>query len=339
MRIEYNPHKDKKQEKTSFAHQIIIPVFIPNEEGYYKDAFKILNCCIESVLKTVHNNTFISVVNNGSCLKVEQYLENLLSENKIHELIHTANIGKVNSILKALVGNNIELVTIADSDVLFCSNWQKKTIEVFNHFPKTGVVGLTPQFKMFTNKSSNVIFETFFSNKVRFHKVSDPKALELFYESIGWDKKYNKDYLRYSLTIFSEDFKALIGSGHYVATYRKEMFDNLKIYFDFKMGGGSEAFLDEVPLKKGLWRLTTHDNNAYHMGNVYEEWMGEYLDGLERTNDKESYSLKTATSFKNRSAVEYFIKVRLMSKLLSSNTFKRMFYILKGLPKEALSKY
>ena len=42
MRIGLNPHKDKLQEESDYIHQVIIPVYIPNMDGYFKDVFEIL---------------------------------------------------------------------------------------------------------------------------------------------------------------------------------------------------------------------------------------------------------------------------------------------------------
>ena len=157
MRIGLNPNKDILHEETQFLHQVILPVYIPHQNDYYKESFEVFRICIESLLKTIHDKTFISVVNNGSCEEVMQYLDTLYKDKKIHELIHTENIGKVNAIFKALAGNNIKLVTISDSDVLFLNNWQNETIAIFNAFPNAGVVGLVPQFRNFEYFCGNLI--------------------------------------------------------------------------------------------------------------------------------------------------------------------------------------
>jgi cellulose synthase/poly-beta-1,6-N-acetylglucosamine synthase-like glycosyltransferase len=131
MRIGFNPNKNKPVEPNDFFHQVIIPVYIPNQEGYFKDSFKILQYCLESLLKTSHSKTYFTVVNNGSCNEVIEYLNSLQQQLKIHEIIHTSAIGKMNAILKGLMGHNFDLITIADADVLFLNNWQKNTYEVF----------------------------------------------------------------------------------------------------------------------------------------------------------------------------------------------------------------
>ena len=303
MRVGFNPYKDKKLAQTEYIHQIIIPVCIPNKEGYFKDSFKILKLCIESVFETVHNKTFITIVNNGSFTEVRDYLDELFTYKKIHEVIHTDNIGKLNAILKGLSGNNIELVTIADSDVMFLENWQSETVKVYNNFPKAGVVGIVPQFRNFSHLCGNIIFENFFSNKLKFNPVKNPEALKKFNASIGANDH----------------------SGHFVATYKRALFSHLKTYLSFKLGGDSERYLDELPLKKGLWRMTSNDNYAYHMGNTYEEWMQETLDEMPANDIKQEFLL-AYPEIKNSNKIDYFIKNRLFIKLFNKKRIRRFFY-------------
>ena len=150
MRVGNNPNKDLKElsNKLSYKHRIIIPVYIPSEGGYFKEALKIFKTCIISILKTKSSHTAISVVNNGSCVEVENYLNTLFRSNKIQELIHTENIGKINALLKVLRTVNEDLITITDADVLFLNGWQDNTVKVFNAFPKASVVGIVPQFQL-----------------------------------------------------------------------------------------------------------------------------------------------------------------------------------------------
>lgn len=335
MRVGHNPHKNKQQEDSEYIHQVIIPVYIPNEEEYFKDSFRVFQLCLDSLFATTHDKTFISIINNGSTSKVLTYLNELLKDQKIHEVIQTTNVGKLNAILKGLVGNNIELVTISDADVLFCPNWQKETTKIFNRIPKAGVVGLVPQFKMYESNCGNIIFDNFFSNKLKFIPVKNPSALIRFYESIGWDYNYNKDYLAYSLGYQMDDLIVYVGSGHFVATYKRDIFDKITSYIGYKMGGTSEGYLDKAPLKKGYWRLTTYDNYAYHMGNVYEDWMQ-----IENSNQNESEQLYA--DFNKNTDVDffsYFIKNRFLVKLISANLLMKCFLKFKKLPNAMIEKY
>jgi hypothetical protein len=335
MRVGYNPQKDKKQENLGYHHQVIIPVYIPNHQEYFKDSFEILKLCLRSLFNTTHNRTFITIVNNGSDVLVSDYLDLLLTEKKIHEVIHTNNIGKLNAILKGLVGHNFSLVTISDADVFFLPKWQLETVKVFNATPKAGVVGIVPQFKSYESNCGNVLFETLFSSKLQFIPVKNKEALIRFYDSLGWDRNYNQDYLEYALGLkINTELNVLVGSGHFVATYKRDIFENIITYVGYKMGGKSMRYLDILPLKKGYWRLTTYDNYAYHMGNVLEEWMNVTELGSNSQINPVDYNKRKETS-----KFLYFIKNRLFVKFLSSKILVRLFLKWKKLPFHMIDKY
>ena len=337
MREGLNPAKDKKIETGDSFHQIIIPVYIPNEEGYFQGSFQILKLCLESLWKTSHEKIFISLINNGSNNRVRLYLEDLLKSKKINELTHTINVGKLNAILKGVVGHNMPIVTIADADVMFLPGWQNATYEIFNNFPRAGVVGLTPQFRLFKSKSANTIFDNFFSKRLRFVPVKNPNALKKFYKSIGWDDNYNKDYLRYNLILRRNKVDALVGSGHYVASYRRELFQNIDSYKNARLGLDSESYLDGISLKYGLWRLTTSQNYAYHLGNTEEGWMKEELGKMSPC--REASQVKLRDGIEKVSKGSYFFKNKLFAKILSLQLFQNLFYKYKGLSKEVRKTY
>lgn len=339
MRVGSNPNKIVQQETQHYTHHVVIPVYIPNHEGYFAESLGVLKLCLDSLIATVHSKTFISIIDNGSATEVKQYLYKLYSDHVIHELIHTDNIGKFNAIVKGLSGHNFPLVTISDADVLFLSHWQKETYEVFNNFPKAGVVGITPQFKMFGGHCENLIFEKLFSNQLHFATVKNPNALEKFYESIGWDKNFNPNWLKTTLAITNKKGTALVGSGHFVATYKTEIFNEMRIYQSAKMGGEALAYIDTLPLKKGFWRLTTQDNFAYHMGNVVEDWMKIEVGNLIKNDDIFSCKVNLGGNQPNISSLENFVKNRVFRKIFSNKKMRRMFYRLKHLPSAIVRKY
>jgi hypothetical protein len=338
MRLGFNPHKDIKSAKTIYNHQIIVPVYIPNHDGFFKDSFDIFKLSLKSLLKTTHTKTFISIINNGSCIEIVDFLNDLFKENKIQEIIHTENIGKVNAILKGLVGSNIDLVTIADSDVLFLDNWQIETIKVFNNFPKAGVVGVVPQIRTFEYMCGNLLFENLFTKKIQFSEVKDTEAFKGFYNSIGWKDDYNPDYLKQILTIENNNSLAVVGSGHFVATYRRDVFKEIQTYFNYKLGGDSERYLDEILLKYNLWRLTTYCNYANHMGNTLEHWMKEKVENLTILNPDE-FDLVKKKPLKKQNKIVYFICNKLFIRLFANRKFRKLLYGYFKLPKAMIQNY
>lgn len=337
MRLGSNPNKQVDQEEQSnYLHQVIVPVYIPNEEGYFVDALKILKICIDSLCNTVHDRTYITVVNNGSCANVVHYLDSLFSEKKIHELIHTDNIGKINAVFKGLSGNNIPLVTITDADVLFLSDWQTETMNIFCNIPKAGVVGIVPQFKMFTALSGNTLFDNLFTNRLQFLPLKNPKGMIRFYDSIGWGRDYNQDYLKLGLGLKFDTVQCLVGAGHFVATYKKDIFDEIVTFIGGKkVAGIGEAYIDTKGLKKDYWRLSTQGNHAYHMGNVFEEWMVAPL----KKDTLPNYSNIHFGKRKKMNRIAFFIKNRIIKKLISMRWLLKLFFKWKKLPKEMIETY
>src|SRR6218665_903844 len=194
MRKGKNLSKNVLLPKSDSHHRIIIPLYIPEEEGYYKDAFTIFTYFLNSVIKTSSSNLKISVISNGSSDRVNEKLLKLQKENLIHELIiEKENIGKINSIVKALRTAEERLITITDADVLFDNNWENEVLEVFKAFPKAGSVSPVPVFRTHFRLTSNIWFDHLFSSKLKFRPVKDPDAMTMFANSIGWpwlDIKY-----------------------------------------------------------------------------------------------------------------------------------------------------
>ncbi|MBW1657720.1 glycosyltransferase family A protein [Flavobacterium quisquiliarum] len=339
MRVGLNPNKDKHTKSGGFFHQVIIPVYIPNNEGYFKDSFQILKYCMESLFSTIHPKTFVTAVNNGSCIEVVDYLNELHQRGKIQEVIHTSNIGKINAVIKGISGHDFSFITVSDCDVLFLDNWQVETYKVFDAFPKTGAVCPTPSSRSLKNHTSNIWFDLFFSKSLFFSKVKNPKALKAFAASIENPDFYNEIHLEKYLTVSNKNIRAVVGAGHFIATYRKEVFEKNNIkYSNFMLGGKSVSkFLDVPVVRKGMWRLSTEDNFAYHLGNVGEKWMS---DTLEQIGPNNFFPESPIVLKKNRfSKIRYFFETKLFFRII---TRKKIWYyclIFKGLSKKEATSY
>lgn len=339
MRVGFNPNKDNVLPKSDYFHQVIIPVYIPHQNDYFKDSFTILQYCLDSLFKTSHSKTYFTIVNNGSCKEVIDYLQKRFQDNEIHELIHTTNIGKLNAILKGITGQQFPLVTITDGDVLYLNHWQKATYEVFEKFPKTGAVCPTPSSKSLKNDTFNIWFDLLFSKKLGFSNVKNPQALKAFAASVGNSNMYNSYHLEKYLTIANNEFKAVVGAGHFVTTYRRAVFEKIDLkHSSFKLGGDSEAkFLDLPVVKKGMWKLSTEDNFAYHMGNVEEKWMLEILKKIKPNRFVPSSPISLTDIKFSKGA--FIFKHKLFSKIITRKIIWRYCLKMKGLSKDAVLKY
>ncbi len=338
MRKGLNPNKDKTG-GTAYLHQVIIPIYIPQLKGYFTESLQVLKVCIQSLVKSSQPYTFISLVSNGSCREVEEYLKFLYNTGEIQEVIFTSNTGKYNAIIKALSGHNIPLVTISDADIFFKPNWQEETFKIFKNFKKAGVVGLIPQFLSYQSQCENLIFDHLFSSKLKFGKVEEPEALIKFYRSIGWKPNYPKERLRFALYLNHKNVKAVVGAGHAVATYRRELFDRIANFNQFKMGGNSEEILDSLAPIKGYYRFTTPKNMAFHLGNKLEK---NYLDELNSANHLSVGNVpfpKLSVFVSNRFTLPYFLKHKGIQTIFKSHKLRMLYLGQLGLPKTARKSF
>jgi hypothetical protein len=337
MRLGFNPNKDKEISKSEYFHQVIIPVYIPNQEGYFKDSFEILKLCLYSLWKTSHSKTYVTIVNNGSCEIIVDYLNVLYKENRIQELVHVSNIGYINAMLKGVAGQKFDLITTSDADVLFLNGWQEATYQLFQNFSRCGAVCPTPSSRSLRTFTSNIYWDFLFSKKIRFKEVVNQEALKKFGISIGNENFYNDIQLKKNLTISNNNQTAVIGAGHFVVTYRASIFDTLeKRYTEYIMGGGSDDLFDVPVVKKGFWRLSTADNYTYHMGNVLEVWMHDEVSKLKESDLENSFKLKFV---KSKGKLEYLIKTKMFGKIILKKNRMKYFLMWKGLSKREAENY
>lgn len=337
MRVGFNPHKDQATDSSAFFHHVVIPVHIPEHDGYFKEAGKILSLCIESLTASCHTGTFITLVNNGSCTEVVHQLNQWLDQKRIHEVVHTPKIGKVNAVLKGLAGHQFPLLTVSDADVLFCSNWQQATYEVFNAFPRAGAVCTTPLSRRLRYYTQQMYRELFFSKTLRFTEVKNPGAMKAFARSIDDEELLKDIHLRQNLTVVRNGVRAVVGAGHFCCTYKASVYDTFRgNAADTYLGGKAlQLSIDEPVARSGYWRLSTEDNYTFHLGNTFEPWMEEQLASVKKPDEQMLPTLPK----KPYSKFLFWVDYQLLPKITSHPVLWRLFLRWKGLDKKSARYY
>lgn len=289
MRIGINPEKGNKDIHIENYHRIIIPVYIPNFEGYFEDSFEVFKLCIQSLLKTVHKKTRITIYNNNCHPLVKEFIDEQFEINiLIDQVFHSKeNLGKINAILAASKGNLEPLITITDADVLFDKGWQSAVEEVFVNFPEAGMVSPVPSSKALSNCTSSTWFYGFFKGKLKFEDVLNPQAMHKFDLSLGnKELLYKPIHLEKYLVLKNrkKSGAAVVGCGHFVATLKRAVFDlgTSEPAFIKIVGGVETKFIDKPNDDLGYLRLATKENYAFHMGNKIENWMFDIVSNLKR---------------------------------------------------------
>ncbi|MEO1033908.1 MAG: glycosyltransferase family 2 protein, partial [Bacteroidota bacterium] len=277
MRVGMNPQKQSKKIQLDCQHRLIIIVFIPSLEGYYKDVLEVFKLCLESAVATTNSNCAITVVNNASCEAVNTYLKGKLDENSIDTVIHhKKNIGKIDALIGAARASREPIITISDVDILFKHGWQKSVEDIFENFK--GVASVSPiPARMFKNYETYSTFGKVLLGKVKFSYQSIPENHDDYnkYLLSTHNDEETDENLKWPV-ISSNKHKAIIGSGHQILSMRRELFFTTvpREPSLILVGNRSEYYYCDDPINySGGMRLATYYNNAYHMGNTVEEWM------------------------------------------------------------------
>jgi len=340
MRIGQNPEKSNVALSTNILHRVVIPVYIPNlKEEYFKDGLDILKLCLESLLNTIHRKTRISIINNGSCAEVSKYLEQLYEQHlEIDQLFNSKiNLGKVNALYSVIKSCLEPIITVTDSDVMFLPKWQSACETILNDFPEAGMVSPVPSCLGYANVFINsTVYYAFFKGKMKFSKVVNPEGLLNFQKSIGREM-YNEFHLQNYLTVSNEKSTAVISCGHFVATFRAEVFENSpqQICKEKIVGGSENKYLDFPNDNGGYLRLATMDNYAFHLGNVKEDWMFKVFE--DNINKPKPELLKQFSKGKPLKKYQRFIG-KIFHRLFLVK-FKKQFFRYKGLSKTASKNY
>jgi len=294
-----NPKKLEGLEITISKHRTIVPVYIPNTEGYYKDAFDLLKLCLTTLFQTISKNSVVTVINNNCNEEVSEYLYDLFKAGKIEQLIlNTTNKGKIEAVLDAFRNSKENLITITDADVLFKQDWLLETKKVFNTFPRVGFVSPLPLPDGCNYYSKWSWFYGFLNGKIVREEHADIESLNLFKKSILIEKELS-DIEKTPFKLKKNGITAVIGAGHFCATYNKNIISEIPYEFSGnKFGVGEALFFDKPIEDAGFLRLATDKGWVFHMGANTEEWM---LDVVNENVKKEVKDIKVEISNKGYS--------------------------------------
>jgi hypothetical protein len=277
MRIGSNPQKSEKKINLTTYHRVIVVVYIPNAEGFYKNSYDVFKLCLDSLIATINSNAAITIINNGSYEKVTDLLQSYLKDKKIDSLIHhSVNIGKIDALIGSARGAREELITYSDSDILFQKGWQENVEKVFSTFSNVGSVSpISIRYGLFYGTSSVLKQIILGKVKIKFEPIPENfDSYNKYLKSINWDtdKNDNKNWP----VVEKNNNKAIVGSGHQVLTISRELlFKTVPSNPSLTLVGGDSEYkyVDEPIDKLRKLRLCTYHNFAFHMGNNLEDWM------------------------------------------------------------------
>jgi len=287
MRIGQNPNISKELELSKSSHRVIIPIYIPNEEGYFKGSFDVLKVCIQSLLATINSDTKISLISNASSDEVNSYIRGLFEAGKIDRAVFNAdNVGKMNAIIPEARASFEDFITYADADVFFDKGWLKQTFSMFENVRNAGLVSMNPTPRNLARADSTVLDNlfTFLGAMKKTKDVCSYDDLLHFHKSIDRDLSFTEKMFHHSkVACVGENY--IIGAGHFCCTVvRSQVLRKTPLEMsNIAASGGSENIYLDTPMDKtGLWRLSSPKAFVWHMGNALDtDWASWKLKSLE----------------------------------------------------------
>ena len=291
MRIGSNPQKKEGFINQKYNHRVIVVTYIPKIDGYYLKMLEVIKLSLSSLKQTIPSSTAITVVDNGSCHKVTEYLTSLKFEKKIDNLnLLGENIGKIDALIGTARGSREPLITLTDCDILFANQWVEETFKVFNNFKNVGSVSPIP-VRIGYNFGTSSVLKNIIFKKLKFKFKSIPENFEpynKYLDSINWDQETEISLMWPVVEANNE--KAIIGSGHQILTIDRDiLFGVTPSNPSYTLvGNNSELNYVDIPIEKsGKLRLSTYNNYAFHMGNKVEDWMVKIAEANEKITDKD----------------------------------------------------
>jgi hypothetical protein len=277
MRDGVNPEKFKKEKNKRYSHRIVMPVYIPNiTQEYYKNMPQVLAYCLDSLIKSINpETTAITIINNNSTPEISKIINSRASSfDKV--ITYAENKGKVCPLIHEARGCYEPFITFTDNDVFFVEGWELAVFSIFKAYKKAGVVAPLPSPGLAFNHNNSLFFDAAITRKMGYSKIIDDADADLYLEGLGNQSLLNRNNRskswREAHYYLKKQPKAIVGAGHFVATYRANIFKSEDSFPDEKFKKAYEdLFIDCLSDKNGFYRLSTVNTFAYHMGTQLDK--------------------------------------------------------------------
>lgn len=271
MRVGQNPAKFVKEVARPERITVAVLNYIPFLSGFYAEALDVLKVCLESARTEAGLPFDLLVFDNASCEEVRQYLLDEHQAGRIQYLfLSEKNLGKGGAWNIILSGAPGEIISYADSDVLFSPGWLKRSVEILETYPNVGMVTARP----FRTREEYMTATLDWARRTPEVQVEQGQLIpwETFLEfdlSLGQSEEEIRQ--RYESTrdvrLTYQGVPAFVGASHWQFTAWKSTLQNF-LPFSMDRPMGQVKQLDERMNAAGFLRLMTAEPLAMNMSNT-----------------------------------------------------------------------
>lgn len=271
MRIGQNPAKFVKEVAKPARVTAAVLNYIPFTSGFYAETWDVLKVCLESLRNEPGLPLDLMVFDNGSCPEVQNWLVGERQAGRIQYLVLSEkNLGKGGAWNIILSGAPGEIIAYADSDVLFSPGWLKKSVELLETYPNTGMVTSRPirtnpetcsRTLEWAENSADVVVEH--GGFIRWEDFLE-FDLSLGQEEADIRQRYETSG---DVRVTYRGLPALIGASHWQFVAYKSALQQF-LPFDMDRPMGQVKQLDQRLNEAGLLRLMLTEPYTLNMSNT-----------------------------------------------------------------------
>ena len=219
-----NPQKQEKRIELKSNHRIVVVAYIPDLEGYCANVIEVFKPCVASANATKNSLCELTIVNNGSCNAVTDFINSLYQLNEVNCVIHhSENSGKMDAMIGAARTLREEFITLSDIDILYTKGWQEQVEDLFYSIPNVGSVSPI-SVKASHSYATFSSMQKILLRKVKFKYDIIKENFEShnrFLDSINWHNELDVS-LKWPIISYRNK-KAILGSSHQILTIRREL--------------------------------------------------------------------------------------------------------------------
>lgn len=275
MRLGQNPAKYIESVAQPAPVTVTVVSCIPLTSGFYAQSLEVLKTCLSSLRENTGRPFDLMVFDNHSCREVRQALVSAFEAGLIQYLVLSdTNIGKIgawNFMFGAAQG---EFVGFADSDIYFRPGWLESSLELFDAFPKVGMVTGRPLRTRMELSAATLEWSRQPDNHLEEGNFIDWETFHEHESSLGHPESEIRAQFsaRKDLRLNRAGRRAYVGAGHFQFLMRKQVLSQvMPLPSEKPMRGESiiEAQVDGL----GYLRLCTEQPLVVHMGNRVPQWI------------------------------------------------------------------
>ena len=289
-RIGQNPTRWLTRLEPAASVTVTMLVHIPEMSGYWEESLEVLELSLHSLRKNTPEPFELILLDNASCARVRSFLVERTESGAIDRLILSRrNLGKVGGWNVLFACAESEIVSYADSDVLFLPGWLEASVRVLEAFPQAAMVTAQPLPGDLSRHCGATLAGARIDPETRFEEGAGfipEEYLDSHRLGLGETPEEYSERLanRREVRLTRCGAEAFVSASHFQFTSRKKILSSL-LPLPTTIPLGDDPVFDTQVDDGGHWRLCTTEYLVHHLGNrlpnLWRELPWANLDGLD----------------------------------------------------------